>query len=368
MTTGVDSAVIVLASRETPGSAAGGIHKAVLGQIAALLENKVRVHLITASYPCAESARAMGATADYSPVWHNSIKPILFPNFWLKLLSIRFRNKPCCVIHHSGRTWFWGHVFFAGIPNIQVFHRELVRPYRFFKRWLTLSPGFAEFLQKNHSLRGWRKISWAPNALLSSAPFVAEASSVMTANKNCFTIGFIGRAGIGKGTDILMQAAAEVIQNGKNLKILCAGDGKAFIETEAARQGISENIDYVGWMNDLSAFFKSIDLLVLPSLKESFGLVLIEAMAAAKPVLATNCHGPASIVIDGITGYLAPIGNATALAEKLLEAIQSPNLIEMGNAGYERVRDFYLPKPVGARLIEALSELGVEFKTSAYKK
>ena len=356
--------VMVLASREAPGASAGGIHKAVLGQIAALRSNGFQVHLITASYPCAECANAMGASVDYSPVWHNSIKPILFPAFWLKLLFLRYRRKPCCIIHHSGRTWFWGHLFFAGIINVQVFHRELVRPYRYFKRWLALSPGYAEYLSRHYSLGGWRKISWAPNALLAQQLSPPVLSNVSMGERSQFRIGFIGRAGIGKGTDTLIQAVLEVIERGKDLQLLCAGDGGAFIEAAAERKGISQQVKFVGWLDDLSDFFKSIDLLVLPSLTESFGLVLIEAMAAGKPVISTRCNGPASIVIDDVTGYLVPVGDVSALAATIVQAMENPNLKSMGHSGYTRVIDHYLPKPAGLRLIEALRELGVEFQTS----
>lgn len=356
--------VMVLASREAPGAAAGGIHKAVLGQIAALHSQGVRVHLLTASHPCAESARAMGATVDYSPVWHHSVKPAVYPHFWWKLLALRFRGRPRCVIHHSGRTWLWGHAFFAGIPQVQVFHRELVRPYRFFRRWLALSPGFAKVLADGHSLGGWRKVSWAPNALLETPPPWTET----TRGDGPFRLGFIGRAGPGKGTDTLMEAAALLASDGHDFEIVCAGDGEAFIAAEAARNDIADRVRCVGWQRDLGQFLKSIDLLVLPSVKESFGLVLIEAMAHGKPVLSTRCHGPASIVEDGETGYLVPIGDAAALADGLRRAMSDPDRAAKGRAAYERVLSHYLPEPVGRRLVEALGELGAAFEPGPLRK
>lgn len=352
--------VMVLASREPPGAAAGGIHKAVLGQIAALRAHGLETHLITASHPCAESARAMGATVDYSPLWHNAIKPVLLPGLWLRLLRLRFRGDVRCVLHHSGRTWFWGHLFFPGIPQVQVFHRELVRPYRFFRRWLALSPGFAKVLRTEHSLGGWRIVSWAPNVLTEAPPPLPQPQP-QAGPGTVFRIGFVGRAGAGKGTDTLMRAAARLAAAGHNFHILCAGDGDAYIREEAARNGIADRVECTGWQRDLSGFLDRIDLLVLPSIKESFGLVLIEAMARGKPVLSTRCHGPESIVVDGETGYLVPIGDADALAAGLARAIHDPDLAAMGLAGYRRVLDHYLAEPAGRRLIEALGELGARF-------
>jgi glycosyltransferase involved in cell wall biosynthesis len=347
--------VLVLASREAPGTQAGGIHKAVLGQIAALQSHGANVHLLTASHPCAESARAMGATVDYSPAWHHSVKPLVFPRFWIKLLRLRIARGLHCVIHHSGRTWLWGYLFFPGIPQIQVLHRELVRPYRYFRRWLALSPGFAACLRSKHSLGGWRKISWAPNALLEPPPPMKHKPRA----GGPFRIGFVGRAGPGKGTDTLMEAAARLASDGMDYEIICAGDGETFIVSEAARHGVADRVRCLGWLSEMGDFLDCIDLLVLPSVKESFGLVLIEAMAHGKPVLSTRCHGPESIVIDGVTGYLVPIGDAEALAKGMRRAINDPDLAEKGRAGQKRALSHYLPEPAGRRLLEALGELDV---------
>jgi glycosyltransferase involved in cell wall biosynthesis len=161
-----------------------------------------------------------------------------------------------------------------------------------------------------------------------------------------------------------MQAAARLAADGHEFQIVCAGDGEAFITAEATRHGVADQVRCIGWQRQLGEFLESIDLLVLPSVKESFGLVLIEAMAHGKPVLSTRCHGPASIVIDGETGYLVPIGDADALAEGLRRAMQDPDRAAKSRAGYQRVLGHYLPDPVGRRLLEALGELGVKLSST----
>ena len=351
-----DRVVMVLASREAHGAPAGGIHRAVLAHIAALRANGIEVSLLTASEPCAASAARMGADTDVSPAWHHSIKPLVFPRFWIKLLALRMRGGVRCVVHHSGRTWLWGHLFFAGIPQVQVFHRELVRPYRFFRRWLALSPGFAAELAKRHSLRGFRKVAWAPNCL------IQDPHPPPSFPKNDrFTVGFLGRSGAGKGIDTLLAAVARVKSAGRRLEVRFGGDGEAYIRPLANRLGVEDCVVFTGWHADPNGFIDPLDLLVLPSVKESFGLVLIEAMARAKPVLATRCNGPASIIEDGETGYLVPIGDEAALAEKLLAAMDDPELAAKGQAGFGRVMAHYVPSSAGSRLIEALGELGARF-------
>ncbi len=348
--------VIVLASREPQGAPAGGIHKAVLAQIAALHAQGIGVSLLTASVPCAESAARMGAETDVSAAWHHSVKPLLFPRFWFKLLALRMRGGVRCVIHHSGRTWLWGHVFFAGIPQVQVFHRELVRPYRFFLRWLALSPGYAAHLARHHALGGLRKISWAPNALIHEPEPPPPPKT-----GGCFTIGFLGRAGAGKGIDTLLAAVARLMAAGRRIELRFGGDGDDYVRPLAERLGLVDCVVFTGWHADPDEFIDPLDLLVLPSIKESFGLVLIEAMARAKPVLATRCNGPASIIVDGENGFLVPIGDEEELAEKLAMAMDHPRLTAMGEAGFRRVMEHYIPARAGIRLVEALCELGARF-------
>jgi len=358
-----DRVVVVLASREPHGAPAGGIHKAVLAQIAALRTQGVEVSLLTASEPCAVSAARLGAETDVSPAWHHSIKPLLFPRLGLKLLALRMRGRVRCVIHHSGRTWLWGHLFFAGIPQVQVFHRELVRPYRFFRRWLALSPGYAAHLAERHSLGGFRKVSWAPNCLIHDP----QPPPPLPANDR-FTIGFLGRSGAGKGIDTLLAAVARLKSAGRDLEVRFGGDGGDYVRPLATSLGVEDCMVFTGWHEDPNEFIDRIDLLVLPSVKESFGLVIIEAMARARPVLATRCNGPSSIIVDGETGHLAPIGDELALAEKLMAAMDDPQPAAKGGAGFRRVMDHYIPARAGVRLIKALSELDARFTHSGIER
>jgi glycosyltransferase involved in cell wall biosynthesis len=78
------------------------------------------------------------------------------------------------------------------------------------------------------------------------------------------------------------------------------------------------NIEYLGWHEDVIPFLKSADLVLLPSRAEGVPRSLVEAMAAGRPVLATNVGGIPDLVIDGETGFLVPVDDAEQLAEKLI--------------------------------------------------
>ncbi len=352
------SVVLVLSSKEKKGEPAGGIHKAVLAQIAALQAHGIRVHLLTASEPCAESAKRMGVVVDCSPVWHNAIKPMLFPKYWIKLISLRLSGIRA-VIHHNGRTWAWGYLFFPGIPQIQVLHREEIRHYRYFRRWLALSSGYAAYLKKHHGMGGWRKIAWAPHCTIETT--IPKPSHAPRAAKGAFKLAFVGRNGKAKGTDLLIEALSILTVKGCDIKLCFAGSGKNYVTPLVRRWNVTSHVEFIDWLDDLGPFLDDIDLLVVPSEKEAFGLVLLDAMSRGKPILATACNGPADIIVEGETGWLTPIDDAATFAAAILNAMVDPDLQIKGMNGYERLVKHYLPLPMGKKLLESLSNLGVRW-------
>jgi glycosyltransferase involved in cell wall biosynthesis len=349
---------LVLSSKERMGAPAGGIHKAVLAQIAALHAHGIQVHLLTASEPCAQSAQMMGATVDYSPVWHNAIKPILYPKYWLKLIRLRLSGIRA-VIHHNGRTWAWGYLFFPSIPQIQVLHREEIRHYRYFRRWLALSSGYAAYLKKHHGMLGWRKVAWAPHCTIETS--IPRPSPAPRPADRPFTLGFVGRNCKAKGTDLLIEAAAKVISEGHELKIHFAGSEKAYVMALAKCWNLTAHVEFSEWLEDLGPYLDSIDLLIVSSEKEAFGLVLLDAMSRGKPILATACNGPADIIVEGETGWLVPIDDAEALANGIRKAMNDPALSAIGMKGYERLLEQYIPSKMGERLMQVLHSLGVRW-------
>ena len=125
----------------------------------------------------------------------------------------------------------------------------------------------------------------------------------------------------------------------------------------ATRWGVTSHVEFTEWLADLKPFLDQIDLLVVPSEKEAFGLVLLDAMARGKPILATACNGPADIIVEGKTGWLVPINDVEALSEAIHKAMADPNIAVKGMKGYERLFDHYLPYSMGIKLIEALESL-----------
>ncbi|BCA80113.1 glycosyltransferase [Desulfuromonas sp. AOP6] len=141
-------------------------------------------------------------------------------------------------------------------------------------------------------------------------------------------IGSAGRLSYQKNQKALIDLAVQLNTAGIDFKIKVAGEGKLLKELEdyAAAQGACGKIDFIGFVENMNAFMASVDVFVLPSRWEGFGYVLIEAMAAGKPIVAFDVSSNPEIVQDGETGFLVPFGDIHALKERVLCLLKDSSL------------------------------------------
>jgi glycosyltransferase involved in cell wall biosynthesis len=132
-------------------------------------------------------------------------------------------------------------------------------------------------------------------------------------------VGCMARLVAGKGVDDLLNAAAEV--RTERIRIRIAGDGpeRAALEALARHLELTPRVDFLGWVGDADAFWKSCDVAVVPSHQwiETFGLTAAEAMASGCPVIATRNGGLSEVVDHDVTGFVVDIGDTPAIAEAL---------------------------------------------------
>ena len=165
-----------------------------------------------------------------------------------------------------------------------------------------------------------------------------------------FRIGLVGRICPWKGQHIFIRAAAIVLQRFPNARFLIVG-GALFGEADYEREirslvkelGIEEQVTFAGFRTDVAELIGQMDLVVHASTTgEPFGQVIIEGMAAGKPVIATDGGGVPEIVEDGKTGILVPMNDVPAMAEAISLLIADPILgKEMGARGRARVKDHF---------------------------
>jgi glycosyltransferase involved in cell wall biosynthesis len=168
-------------------------------------------------------------------------------------------------------------------------------------------------------------------------------------------IGAMGRMVKKKGFEILCAAMGIMKARGVSLKLLIAGDGpeRAALEARIYALGLKEDIKLIGWIEGAAAkeaFWRAIDIFCLPSLHEPFGIVLLEAWAAGKPVIITNTEGPRSIAAEGeavIVDKNDPDGIARAL-ELLLEHPEHAHRLAV--KGYNKVIGHYNATSLAPRL------------------
>jgi glycosyltransferase involved in cell wall biosynthesis len=154
----------------------------------------------------------------------------------------------------------------------------------------------------------------------------------------------IGRLTLQKGQCYLIKAASQVVAAQSNTHFLIIGEGelKESLQQQAQQANLISNIHFLGNRRDVPALLAAVDLFVLPSLWEGLSIALLEAMAAAKPIVATTVSGTNQVMHPGQTGLLVPPADSPALAAAILQLLTQPALAQtMGQAARTQVINHY---------------------------
>lgn len=165
------------------------------------------------------------------------------------------------------------------------------------------------------------------------------------------TLATVARLDPLKGHDHLFRALARLVPAHPNVVLLIVGEGpeRERLERLRADLSIEQHIIFTGHRRDVPDVLGAADLLVHPSLSESFGQVLIEACAAGKPVLATDVGVAREIIVEGVTGLIVPPDDPEALYVALADLLSRSNLWSgMGAKGRERVQSYSAQRMVDA--------------------
>jgi glycosyltransferase involved in cell wall biosynthesis len=155
---------------------------------------------------------------------------------------------------------------------------------------------------------------------------------------------FVGRIAEPKGLDVLLHAASSVLAGNPRLRVAIVGDGplKTAMQSLAFQLGIQDKTVFLGAKRpeEVAALLRGCEVFVLPSRAESFGIVILEAMACKRPVIATTVGGIPEIITNGENGLLVPPDDATALAGALRRVLSDKALQDMiAFNAYRTVRD-----------------------------
>jgi L-malate glycosyltransferase len=153
-------------------------------------------------------------------------------------------------------------------------------------------------------------------------------------------IGCVAHFADHKGHRYLIEAAARVAAEIPDVRFLLVGEGelRPKIELQIKELHLERHVILTGFRNDVPRLLAAMDIVVMASHLEGLGTSLLDAMAMARPVVATRVGGIPEIVMDGLTGRLVPPRDPVALAGALIDLIRRPaERKEMGRAGRERM-------------------------------
>lgn len=173
-------------------------------------------------------------------------------------------------------------------------------------------------------------------------------------------VGTIGRLHKEKGLDVFLEAASRILSALPDVRFVIVGSGpdRTALESRAKELGVASKVAFVGERGDVKDLLRAMDLFALSSPEEGMPNVVLEAMAAALPVVATAVGGTPEVVVDQATGLLVPPGNSERLAGAIATMLAEPERMrEMGREGMNRVGEHFTIETMIARTVRVYDEL-----------
>lgn len=159
-----------------------------------------------------------------------------------------------------------------------------------------------------------------------------------------FVVGAVGRLAKQKGHVYLLEAVPLLLEHAPDTRVVILGEGpmREDLTRRARELGVADRVTLYGLHPEIPRILPALDVLAHPSLWEGFGLVLLEAMAAALPIIASRVSAVPEIVEDEVTGLLVPPADPAALAKAILRLWENPEeRKELGRAGAARLRESF---------------------------
>lgn len=180
--------------------------------------------------------------------------------------------------------------------------------------------------------------------------------SELNINSDSKVVIFVGRITKDKGVSELIEAFEHLIVEGLDLYLLLVGpyepDGFAIIDN-ISNKSVKDRIKNVGFSNIPEKYMAVADMLCLPSYREGFGTVVIEAAAMGLPTVGTSIYGLSDAVVNGETGLLVPVGDSVSLANSIRSLVTDEELLmAMSNSARERAQKSFDSKLYSSLLID----------------
>ncbi len=260
-----------------------------------------------------------------------------------------------------------------GLPVIISAHADgpertgtLMRPlfgwvWRTVDQGIAISDAVARFLpQEGAAPNKITTVHYGMEPLPFDANVRAELRSPIAAPPDTVIVGIASRLIAPKGITYGLKAFARAADPFPNAQLVIIGDGdaRAELEAEANALNLAHRAHFIGWQPDAARLMAGFDIFLMPSLREGFGLALLEAMAARLPIVASGISAIPEVVIDGATGYLAPARDVATLVEHLSLLLGDADLrARMGAAGEARLREHFSVERMTTRTLAVYDQV-----------
>ena len=290
----------------------------------------------------------------------------------LKIYSLIKRIKPNTAHTHLIHADIYGTLAcrIAGVPRIvsskhnhdpfrahPIFRLTSFIVSRYHDRIIAISESLKEFLHEVEGIEKEKitviKYGLNPEQFVSVSTKSNKRLTLRTEFKiphDYIIMGNVARLIPQKGYPFLIDAFHDLVKEGFKIVLVIVGEGllREELQNQVRYLGLEDKVFFTGYRTDAIQLMYKFDIFVFPSIWEGFGLVLLEAMALSKPIVASNVSAIPEIVVDGETGFLVMPGNVSGLKNAMKKLIVSPDLRKsMGEKGRERLNtEFSVEKMV----------------------
>jgi len=330
-----------------------------------LIQEGCQVWVLCLSEEVSHRFSEIGAKVVTSRYWRRGISPLDVLAFY-ELLKLCRRKKFTIVHTHTSKGGFLGRIAarLGGVPivihTVHGFSFNELTPW-----WTTAFYVYLERLADHfcdtvisvtdqHRLMAIQKRIAKPDKIVTihngidlsrfegiSAESVREELGL---SREITLIGSVGRLASQKGQTYLLRALPRVLQKHPQTHLVFIGEGpqEAELRGLAVELGVAGHCTFLGFRRNVPELLARLDIFVQPSPREGLSITLLEAMAAKRPVIATNITGNREVVDDGINGVLCQPMDSTALAKALIDLIENPKKARLlGERAREKVEQHF---------------------------
>lgn len=182
----------------------------------------------------------------------------------------------------------------------------------------------------------------------------------LDADENSVIVGIAARLDPVKDVSTLIRGFARALEVCPELRLIIAGDGGEAerLRVLAAELGLGNRVGFTGWLEDINSFYAALDINVLCSLSETFPYAVTEGARAHVATLSTRVGGVPKLVENGVTGFLFPVGDDEALAQKLILLAKDPALRKaLGDRIYQRAKSEFSVEATTRRQLDIYGEI-----------